>query len=172
MAKGRSPQAGLDPRNCTVCGKRFQPYRANNWTCSRECYKQTDTYKNAHAQQNERRKVPKERARRLAQRKARPQHAAQQKAYTQSAFLKRYGLTPEEFGAKLEAQNGRCALCGSAPDPDGKRSASRLHQDHDHLTGQNRDLLCGRCNVGIGMFSDDPALLRAAAEYIERHRQA
>lgn len=57
------------------------------------------------------------------------------------------------------------------PDRDGTRSASRLHVDHDILTGKARQLLCGRCNQGVGFFDDDPARLRAAAEYLERHRE-
>jgi len=70
----------------------------------------------------------------------------------------------------LAAQQGRCAICGDPPDPDGVRAASRLHADHDHTTGMVRELLCVRCNSGVGLFRDDPALLRVAAAYIERHR--
>lgn len=84
--------------------------------------------------------------------------------------LGRYGVTPEEYAAKVEAQDGRCMICGKRPDPDGVKAASRLHQDHDHQRNRNRDLLCSRCNPGIGYFLDDPVLLRAAADYIERHR--
>ena len=62
-------------------------------------------------------------------------------------------------------------LCGKAAKPGGVRAASKLHADHDHATGRHRDLLCLSCNNGIGYFYDNPALLRAAADYIERHRQ-
>ena len=88
------------------------------------------------------------------------------------ANLARHGITLEQFDAKVKAQDGVCALCGKPPNPHGVRAASRLHQDHDHVTGHNRDLLCNTCNAGIGLLQDDPALLRAAAEYIERHRSA
>lgn len=86
--------------------------------------------------------------------------------------LAKRGWTIEAYEAKLAEQDGKCHLCGAVPDPNGIRAASKLHADHDHITNLPRDLLCGRCNVGIGMFRDDPALMRAAAEYIERHRAA
>jgi hypothetical protein len=61
-------------------------------------------------------------------------------------------------------------ICGSPAKPNGIKAESRLHQDHDHVTGQTRDLLCSNCNKGLGCLGDDPERLRAAAAYIERHR--
>ena len=61
----------------------------------------------------------------------------------------------------LEAQGGMCAICGTAP---------AAHVDHDHETGAVRQLLCFNCNGGLGQFNNDPAALRAAADYVERHR--
>ena len=62
----------------------------------------------------------------------------------------------------LEAQGGTCAICQSAP---------AEHVDHDHDTGAVRALLCFNCNGGLGQFRDDPAVLRAAADYVEEHRR-
>lgn len=83
--------------------------------------------------------------------------------------LRQYGVTPEWYEAKLEEQGGRCAICGRIPPPDGVKSASRLHVDHCHNSSKVRDLLCNRCNLGVGHFADDPALLEAAAAYLRRH---
>jgi len=82
----------------------------------------------------------------------------------------KYGITPEEYQEMLARQGGLCAICKNAANPQGIRAASRLHIDHDHLTQVVRDLLCNSCNNGLGRFRDNPALLRAAADYIERHR--
>jgi hypothetical protein len=35
------------------------------------------------------------------------------------------------------------------------------------LTDTIRSLLCNNCNLGVGNFKDNPALMRAAADYIE-----
>jgi hypothetical protein len=64
----------------------------------------------------------------------------------------------------LAAQDERCAICRS---PDWPGKDSRPHVDHDHETGRVRGLLCGLCNNGLGQFKDDPARLRAAADYLE-----
>jgi hypothetical protein len=74
--------------------------------------------------------------------------------------LRRYGLTPERYEEMLIEQGGRCAICSEEP----KRY--RLHVDHDHTTGAVRSLLCGNCNSGIGMFREDPWLLRRASRYL------
>jgi hypothetical protein len=74
---------------------------------------------------------------------------------------RRYGITASQADAMLADQGGLCGLCRSAP---------AAHVDHDHATGAVRDLLCFNCNGGLGQFKDDPALLRAAARYVEAHR--
>jgi hypothetical protein len=75
---------------------------------------------------------------------------------------RKYDMKPEEYGARLAAQGGACAICKQPRlDVHGK-----LHKDHCHTTGEWRGLLCGNCNKGLGLFGDDPALLMMAAEYV------
>jgi hypothetical protein len=74
---------------------------------------------------------------------------------------KRYGISADEADLMLEAQGGLCAICRTEP---------AQHVDHDHATGAVRALLCFNCNGGLGQFKDDPEVLRAAADYVERHR--
>lgn len=70
----------------------------------------------------------------------------------------KYGLTLEEYNTILARG---CAICGSH---------EKLCLDHDHANGAIRDALCSSCNKGLGHFFDQPARLRAAAEYLEAHR--
>lgn len=42
--------------------------------------------------------------------------------------------------------------------------------DHDHASTVLRGTLCRGCNLLLGYGHDDPALLRAAAAYVERYR--
>jgi hypothetical protein len=79
-----------------------------------------------------------------------------------SYFYRRYGLTKRQLGELRDAQGNRCAICGEA---------SPQHLDHDHATAGTRALLCQRCNQGLGLLRDDPAVLRAAADYVEEHRR-
>ena len=164
MTRGATPQRGLEPRDCIVCGTQFQPYRAKVLTCSRECYLKSPAWKEISRRSDRR---PERQARKNELRRG----SERIRAYNRKLQLARYGLTVEQYDEMLAAQNGVCALCGNPPNPNGVRAASKLHADHDHATGRVRDLLCNNCNNGIGRFRDNPALLRAAAEYIERHRQ-
>lgn len=79
---------------------------------------------------------------------------------------KNYGITKEDYDFKLKSQNSCCSLC-KAP-----MKSRALAVDHCHTTGKVRELLCLFCNQGLGMFKDNPQLLRDAADYVERHNDA
>ncbi len=76
-------------------------------------------------------------------------------------FYRRYKLRKSEVADMKAAQGGRCAICG---DP-------AQHLDHDHEAGATRQMLCQRCNHGLGLFRDDPGLLHVAALYVQGHRE-
>lgn len=72
-----------------------------------------------------------------------------------------YGVYPETIAAMQAEQEGRCAICSKKP--------KRLVVDHNHSTGKIRALLCHCCNVGIGLFKENPGALAAAIRYLEKH---
>jgi len=90
------------------------------------------------------------------------QHAT---AYDQDYRLqKNFGITVADREAKRVAQDNKCKICG-------KEFIKTPHTDHDHETGQVRDLLCTDCNLGLGRFFDNPTLLDAAAAYCRRWKE-
>lgn len=72
--------------------------------------------------------------------------------------VKLYKITVEEHSKLLSNQNNACAIC---------LKETKLAIDHDHGTGKVRGLLCPKCNGGLGMFLDNPDLLRKAINYLE-----
>jgi len=82
--------------------------------------------------------------------------------------FKKYGLSAAELADLRAAHAGRCGIC--ATHRPGGKSNTEFHIDHDHGTGAIRGLLCAACNTAIGLFQNNPTHLRAAADYLERHR--
>ena len=83
-----------------------------------------------------------------------------------ASYLKtRFGITLGDYDRMLAEQDGGCAICGRA-DPN-----FSLAVDHCHKTKRVRQLLCTKCNQGLGHFRDDPALLLRAIEYLARHAE-
>jgi hypothetical protein len=74
----------------------------------------------------------------------------------------KYGISIEEYNVIFAAQNGRCYGC--------ERHQSildkKLSVDHNHTTGKVRGLLCGTCNVALGMLKDDPKILGNLIAYL------
>jgi hypothetical protein len=84
----------------------------------------------------------------------------------ETRVAREYGMTWEEAEA-FRAQP--CEICGAL----GKGSTpGKNNIDHHHEHGYVRGPLCTNHNRGIGLLDDDPAFLRAAADYIERHAAA
>lgn len=81
-----------------------------------------------------------------------------------SSYLKmKYGLTLIEWNLMFEQQGSCCAICKSD-----KTSGINWHTDHCHVTNKVRGILCNDCNVGIGLFKDNPDICIAASEYLKR----
>lgn len=78
--------------------------------------------------------------------------------------LKYLGFGPGTFELALRVQSNRCAICSA--DFAGMES-KRIHADHDHATGRARGVLCGNCNVAIGLLKESPERLLAAVRYLE-----
>src|SRR5262249_32383840 len=72
-----------------------------------------------------------------------------------------YGLSLEQFDALFVCQGGVCAICHRRPKGD-------LCVDHCHRTGRVRSLLCRGCHMVLGLYGDEPRLMRAAIAYLER----
>lgn len=81
---------------------------------------------------------------------------------TEYNLRSKFGLTLAEYDDMLAGQGGVCAICGLPP------AEKRLSVDHDHATGAIRGLLHSHCNLVLGNAGDSPALLRAAADYLDR----
>lgn len=186
-------EAGLDlsPRACKRCGHTFRPRRADARTCGADCPGKPDfvlTCTNPDCPLPER--VEDSRHLNLrefivrgnSQGKGNQEYCSERcrdhvARIRQGQRFRRYdGLDRETFTAEGERQGWRCDICGRIPEPDKRRrildELPYLQVDHCHSTNTRRGLLCGDCNKGLGMFRDNPALLRAAAAYIERHRAA
>lgn len=85
--------------------------------------------------------------------------------YARKRYLRsEYGLTPAQYQAMVEQQDGKCAICLRAP-----RGRLPLHVDHSHSDGKIRGLLCSHCNAALGQMRDDVGVLKAAIQYLEQH---
>ena len=94
------------------------------------------------------------RARQRAYRAAHPEKAAERQLF------KKFGITLPDKEIIWLIQDKKCAICRDEIDLLG------AHTDHIHGTKIIRGLLCGNCNWGLGNFLDNPAILRAAADYL------
>lgn len=77
-----------------------------------------------------------------------------------SLLREKYGIGLHQYESLFESQSGACYLCGT-------KQFKNLAVDHNHTTGKVRRLLCSPCNQALGLFKDNPEVMRKAADYVE-----
>ena len=85
-----------------------------------------------------------------------------------NSLKRKYDLPIEVYEHAIIRQLNLCAICG---EPETRKGYTTLVVDHDHATGIVRGFLCHSCNTTLGHMRDNPALLRAAADYLDAHNR-
>lgn len=75
----------------------------------------------------------------------------------------KYGITFEQKQQMYVVQGGVCAICRNK-----FTHKKYIHVDHNHVTGQIRELLCRRCNGIIGFSREDITILSNAIAYLTK----
>lgn len=83
----------------------------------------------------------------------------------QSKLKYRYGINLEQFDKLLLESCGRCAVCN-----DVFENGREPFVDHNHMTGQVRELLCHECNMALGLLRESPEKCEAMARYLVKWR--
>lgn len=80
--------------------------------------------------------------------------------YMRKAKWKSRGITDLGLAEEVYEKRTVCEICGSS---------LRLQLDHCHETNKIRGMLCGNCNIGLGIFKDKVDVLRKAVDYLDFH---
>ncbi len=75
-----------------------------------------------------------------------------------------YGV--DRAAAEAAALTGACEICNTPSALGSGRTGGVV--DHAHDSNRVRGFLCAACNKALGFMADDPARLRAAADYLDR----
>ena len=84
--------------------------------------------------------------------------------YKNNSLIREYNIDLDTFKSMLKKQNNKCVICGNE-----FKNSKSIHVDHNHKTGNVRELLCSKCNTGLGMFYDNIESLANAIKYLKKH---
>lgn len=76
---------------------------------------------------------------------------------------KTYKITLDRVQHMLIEQDGKCAICNLK-----LVNTKDIRVDHNRNTDKVRQLLCQKCNMGIGQFNDDPDTVFKAYIYLNK----
>jgi hypothetical protein len=78
---------------------------------------------------------------------------------------RKYGLAPSQLAAMIDECKGHCPQCKTQF---GDTRNTRPCIDHCHKSTMVRGILCGRCNLLLGLARDNPDILRKLIVYLEK----
>lgn len=99
----------------------------------------------------------------------RAHRAANRDHYREKDLKRTFGIDLAEYQRMFVEQKGVCGVCRKPELSKRNGKTKWLAVDHDHVTGQVRGLLCGKCNPMIGYADEDQDVLLAAAEYLKKY---
>lgn len=89
------------------------------------------------------------------------------------ALKYRFGINLTEYNKMHAKQRGKCAICRKPETSKHYSGTVRcLSVDHNHTTGEVRQLLCNRCNKVIGHCNESIVLLRKMIKYLVKHNDS
>lgn len=145
---------------CRLCGlefdfENFHKKPTNKDGLDKRCKKCSSLYHKNHYVKNILVEREKRRLRDESYRRDNPE------AVKSSKLKYRYGITLEEKEKMIDNQGGKCAVCD-------RPIIGKSCVDHNHQTGQVREILCGLCNTGLGAFGDNVEILKNAINYLQK----
>ena len=86
---------------------------------------------------------------------------------------KTYNLTSKQYLEMMIEQQNRCAICENYETRILKSGDVKpLSVDHNHSTGEVRQLLCNDCNAMLGYARENITTLQNAIFYLQEHNDA
>jgi post-segregation antitoxin (ccd killing protein) len=86
-----------------------------------------------------------------------------------STLRSKFGISLAKYAEMAIAQGGVCAICKKPETDERQGTLKALCVDHNHTTGEVRQLLCNSCNKMIGLACEDVDILSEAVQYLKRH---
>jgi hypothetical protein len=74
-------------------------------------------------------------------------------------YKREYSTSRNKLKKILKEQKNLCCICQI-------NIKNVYHIDHNHKSKKVRGLLCKKCNIGLGMFRDNPAVIFNAYNYL------
>ena len=86
-------------------------------------------------------------------------------------LIRKYGITIEQYNEMHDRQQGLCAICKQPESKVDKGTKYKLAVDHNHTTGQVRELLCMYCNNVLGLVEKRKIPIQEIEKYLLKHNQ-